>query len=112
MQSRKDRCDGRRNGSTSRRPRSRKKNSAIVEGCWGRSSAGRASRSQCEGQEFDPPRLHHPDHSKTSSAVRGCPKSPRESTLWGFFLVRRDPGNPAGTEFILQGKRQELQNRS
>ena len=25
---------------------------------WGRSSAGRASRSQCEGQEFDPPRLH------------------------------------------------------
>ena len=30
--------------------------------CWtvrGRSSAGRASRSQCEGQGFDPPRLHH-----------------------------------------------------
>src|SRR5579862_2231537 len=26
---------------------------------WGRSSAGRASRSQCEGREFDPPRLHH-----------------------------------------------------
>ena len=26
---------------------------------WGRSSAGRASRSQCEGWEFDPPRLHH-----------------------------------------------------
>src|SRR5438552_1954658 len=26
----------------------------------GRSSAGRASRSQCEGQGFDPPRLHHP----------------------------------------------------
>src|SRR6266481_256400 len=25
---------------------------------WGRSSAGRASRSQCEGQGFDPPRLH------------------------------------------------------
>jgi hypothetical protein len=24
----------------------------------GRSSAGRASRSQCEGQGFDPPRLH------------------------------------------------------
>jgi hypothetical protein len=30
----------------------------------GRSSAGRASRSQCEGQGFDPPRLHHlfPEH--------------------------------------------------
>ena len=26
---------------------------------WGRSSDGRASRSQCEGREFDPPRLHH-----------------------------------------------------
>ncbi len=25
---------------------------------WGRSSAGRASRSQCGGREFDPPRLH------------------------------------------------------
>src|SRR5713226_6095617 len=28
---------------------------------WGCSSAGRASRSQCEGREFDPPQLHqHP----------------------------------------------------
>ena len=27
---------------------------------WGRSSAGRARRSQCRGREFDPPRLHHP----------------------------------------------------
>ena len=25
---------------------------------WGCSSVGRASRSQCEGQEFDPPQLH------------------------------------------------------
>src|SRR5579859_7027449 len=25
---------------------------------WGGSSAGRASRSQCEGREFDPPPLH------------------------------------------------------
>ena len=25
---------------------------------WGRSSAGRARRSQCRGREFDPPRLH------------------------------------------------------
>ena len=32
---------------------------------WGRSSAGRASRSQCEGREFDPPRLHqHPNKIK------------------------------------------------
>ena len=25
---------------------------------WGRSSVGRASRSQCEGRGFDSPRLH------------------------------------------------------
>ena len=25
---------------------------------WGGSSAGRASRSQCEGREFEPPPLH------------------------------------------------------
>ena len=32
---------------------------ATMTGFRGRSSAGRASRSQCEGREFDPPRLHH-----------------------------------------------------
>ena len=36
---------------------------------WGRSSAGRASRSQCEGREFDPPRLHQP---KSPSSKRGA----------------------------------------
>ena len=30
----------------------------IRRGTWGRSSAGRAPRSQCGGQGFDPPRLH------------------------------------------------------
>ena len=29
-----------------------------LSGRWGRSSDGRAPRSQCGGQEFDPPRLH------------------------------------------------------
>ena len=29
-----------------------------VSSVWGRSSVGRASRSQCEGREFDSPRLH------------------------------------------------------
>ncbi len=33
--------------------------SAILIDLWGRSSAGRAPRSQCGGREFDPPRLHH-----------------------------------------------------
>ena len=36
-------------------------------GPWGRSSAGRASRSQCEGREFDPPRLHHCSKGRTRS---------------------------------------------
>ncbi len=31
----------------------------IIRSRWGGSSAGRASRSQCEGREFDPPPLHH-----------------------------------------------------
>ena len=30
----------------------------IAEARWGRSSAGRATRSQCVGREFDPLRLH------------------------------------------------------
>lgn len=33
--------------------------SKYIETEWGCSSAGRASRSQCEGREFDPPQLHH-----------------------------------------------------
>src|SRR3569623_1875163 len=32
---------------------------SIKSSAWGGSSAGRASRSQCEGREFDPPPLHH-----------------------------------------------------
>ena len=38
-------------------------------GRWGRSSDGRASRSQCEGQEFDPPRLHQFSQKLTSLQV-------------------------------------------
>src|SRR6266704_1030731 len=32
---------------------------AIILPLWGRSSAGRARRSQCRGRGFDPLRLHH-----------------------------------------------------
>jgi hypothetical protein len=31
---------------------------ANITTSWGGSSAGRASRSQCEGREFEPPPLH------------------------------------------------------
>jgi hypothetical protein len=33
---------------------------------WGGSSAGRASRSQCEGREFDPPLLHQQNQRVTA----------------------------------------------
>src|SRR5690606_23832566 len=36
---------------------------------WGRSSAGRAPRSQCGGREFDPPRLHHSSPTITAPCV-------------------------------------------
>lgn len=35
--------------------------SRAIRFTWGGSSAGRASRSQCEGREFDPPPLHQFD---------------------------------------------------
>src|SRR6266849_5169334 len=39
---------------------------ALTLGC---SSAGRASRSQCEGREFDPPQLHqHPMKARSCRA--------------------------------------------
>ena len=46
-----------------------------ISSLWGRSSAGRASRSQCEGREFDPPRLHQ------ISKTLGSPRSLRLD-LW------------------------------
>ena len=39
---------------------------AKITATWGCSSAGRASRSQCEGREFDPPQLHqHPPKGRS-----------------------------------------------
>ena len=55
---------------------------------WGRSSAGRASRSQCEGQEFDPPHLHQ--------QIQG-PASERALTFWPFEGAGELLGN-ASTE--------------
>ena len=37
---------------------------------WGRSSAGRALRSQCRGRGFEPPRLHH-NHLHQPAIKRG-----------------------------------------
>src|SRR4029079_3356086 len=77
---------------------------------WGGSSAGRASRSQCEGREFDPPPLHHPTSPARARAAPGTSKSPRESTLWVFFLVlagpkRRRSVRESGTHRLEGGQR-------
>ena len=40
---------------------------------WGGSSAGRASRSQCEGREFDPPPLHQQIIQRSPSKVSRRP---------------------------------------
>ena len=58
-----------------RRRDERPEMSVIVMGCWGCSSAGRASRSQCEGQEFDPPHLHQ--------------QTPKALIHQGLFLLLR-----------------------
>ena len=43
---------------------------AIISPLWGRSSAGRAPRSQCGGRGFDPLRLHQmPDADASPSAL-------------------------------------------
>jgi hypothetical protein len=41
---------------------------ARIAGPWGGSSAGRASRSQCEGREFDP----HPLHQRIPAVPQQC----------------------------------------
>src|SRR5262249_45810213 len=68
---------------------------------WGRSSAGRASRSQCEGREFDPPRLHHENNKNWGLSHRGQALSPsgRGAALLEFArdvpTYARDPVIPA-----------------
>ena len=63
---------------------------------WGGSSAGRASRSQCEGREFDPPPLHHtipkpcsarPSERQTDALA--CVAEIDETTCWSHSRGRR-----------------------
>ena len=42
---------------------------------WGSSSAGRAPRSQCGGQGFDPPLLHHQSRSQASRLAFFLPEA-------------------------------------
>ena len=56
---------------------------------WGGSSAGRASRSQCEGREFDPPPLHHEHQNgafgRRSLLERWRPRAPLSFGTAGAF---------------------------
>ncbi len=69
----------------------------------GRSSAGRASRSQCEGREFDPPRLHQITQGRTLSGLfhgpHGAARSPR--------LESAASGQP-GSVFQISRSRREI----
>ena len=49
---------------------------------WGRSSAGRASQWHCEGQGFDPPRLHHSKFLVVLGFLRDRPPG-----LWRFVPI-------------------------
>ena len=56
---------------------------------WGRSSAGRASRSQCEGREFDPPRLHHILTPIVLSGLLEAPIRLPKTHTWNFIPASR-----------------------
>src|SRR6476661_830425 len=69
---------------------------AIISPLWGRSSAGRAPRSQCGGRGFDPLRLHQmPDADASPSAllfqITGLAGDSREQTSCRLGL----PGHAA-----------------
>ena len=57
-------------------------------GIWGRSSVGRASRSQCEGREFEPPRLHQVFQHLSSTGTAN--RSHRDQGRPGFAGVGAD----------------------
>ena len=62
---------------------------SVVAPLWGRSSVGRALRSQCRGQWFDPPRFHH----SPPLAENGQGRRPFWAASCGPSCGRRD-GSP------------------
>ena len=77
---------------------------------WGRSSAGRASRSQCEGRGFDPLRLHQVPRQGLATSRPFVLSDPRARS--GHFEVgmtrsdhRQLHANSAATVFIGRSRR-------
>ncbi len=64
---------------------------------WGRSSAGRASRSQCEGQGFDPPRLHQENQRLSRKQPKGRKGRGTRGILNGPAASENAPGQARGT---------------
>jgi hypothetical protein len=77
---------------------------------WGGSSAGRASRSQCEGREFDPPPLHHPHVPRRLIRSETVQKALENQRSGAFFLSRSVPCNSDSSVFTLQELLQEPEN--
>ena len=78
-------------------PHMRHRRPARASGRWpddmplvrGRSSDGRASRSQCEGQGFDSPRLHHTPSQRVPVKYQELPEN-REFFYFILLLVPAD----------------------
>ena len=69
----------------------------------GGSSVGRASRSQCEGREFDPPPLHSLRRSKFGGAkAQGASSASPPSTPIGFGVFRETFSHPFASLLPLQ----------
>ena len=57
----------------------------MITHCRGGSSAGRASRSQCEGREFDPPPLHQRFGSQAFRLAFFLPRPPLLARVRGLM---------------------------
>src|SRR5215212_4095884 len=56
---------------------------------WAASSAGRALRSQCRGRGFDPPAVHHLNHTYTKSYGLTAPRARAPARGRRALVVRR-----------------------
>ncbi len=91
---------------TDRGSQRRTRRTCIIAALRGGSSAGRASRSQCEGREFDPPPLHQypaPNQPRLGvfvSGIRPCRRLPAFLRVPGP-APERCVGAPVGPQFAL-----------
>jgi hypothetical protein len=91
-----------RNGSNAPKATStrglRREQTASAKNSWGRSSAGRASRSQREGRRFDPARLHHSHPERRTHPAFAVLRSGPDlaADIGSGETVTRDSDEPCG----------------